>query len=79
MVCDPNQNVNPINIRILTGFFCCLFSHHYGSVVKNLPANEEDTVLIPGLGRSPGGGNGNSLQYSSLGNFTKRETWQATV
>ena len=49
MVCDPNQNVNPINIRILTGFFCCCFSHHYGSVVKNPPANEEDTGLIPGL------------------------------
>ena len=38
-----------------------------GSVVKNLSANAEDTGdmgLIPGLGRSPGGGNGNPLQYS---------------
>jgi len=32
-----------------------------GSVVKNLPANTGDMSLIPGLGRSPGGGNGNSL------------------
>ena len=38
-----------------------------GSVVKNLPANAGDTAdigLIPGMGRSPGGGNGNPLQYS---------------
>ena len=39
-----------------------------GSVVKNLPANAEDTGLIPGLGRSPGEGNDNPLQYSCLGN-----------
>ena len=32
-----------------------------GSVVKNPPANAEDVGLIPGLGRSPGEGNGNSL------------------
>ena len=35
-----------------------------GSAVKNLPANAEDESLIPGLGRSPGGGHGNSLQYT---------------
>ena len=38
-----------------------------GTVVKNLPASEadaEDLGSIPGLGRSPGGGNGNPLQYS---------------
>ena len=35
-----------------------------GSVVKNLPANVGDAASIPGLGRSPGGGNGNLLQYS---------------
>ena len=33
-----------------------------GSVVRNPPANEEDAGLIPGLGRSPGGGNGDPLQ-----------------
>ena len=40
-------------------------------ITKNLPANARDTrdkSLIPGLGRSPGGGNGNPLQYSCLGN-----------
>ena len=35
-----------------------------GTVVKNLPAIAGDAGLIPGLGRSPGEGNGNQLQYS---------------
>ena len=51
-------------------------------VVKNLPANAEDvrdTGLIPGLGRSPGGGHGNLLQYSCLENPTDRGAWRATV
>ena len=38
------------------------------SVVKNPPANAGDVDLIPGLGRSPGEGNGNPLSYSSMGN-----------
>ena len=42
-----------------------------GSAVKNPPANA-DVALIPGLGRSPGGENGNPLQYSSLENHTDR-------
>ena len=41
---------------------------HVGSVVKNLPANSGDAGLMPGLGRSPGEGNGNTLQCSCLGN-----------
>ena len=43
-----------------------------GSVVKNLPANSGDVGSIPGLGRSPGGGNGNTLQYSCLVNSMDR-------
>ena len=50
-----------------------------GSVVKNPPANAGDEDLIPGLGRSPGGGNGNPLQYSCLGNSMDRGPWWATV
>ena len=50
-----------------------------GSVVKNLPANAGDMGLIPGLGRSPGEGNGNPLQYSCLGNPMDREAWRAAV
>ena len=50
-----------------------------GSMVKYLPASAGDVGLIPGLGRSPGEGNGNPLQYSCLGNPMDREAWQATV
>ena len=38
-----------------------------------------DAGLIPGLGRSPGGGNGNLLQYSCQENPVDRGAWQATV
>ena len=50
----------------------------YASMVKNPPANTGDMVLIPGLGRSPGKGNGNPLQYSSQENSMDRGTWWAT-
>ena len=49
------------------------------SVVKNPPAKAEVVGLIPGSGRSPGEGNGNSLQYCCLGNPTDRRAWQATA
>ena len=51
-------------------------------VVKNPPANAgdaRDSGSIPALGRSPGGGHDNPLQYSSLGNPVEREAWQAIV
>ena len=48
------------------------------SVVKNPPANAGDLDSIPGLGRSPGKGNGNPLQYSSQENSMDRGTWWAT-
>ena len=51
-------------------------------VVKNPPANAADVrdlSLIPGLGKSPGGGLGNSLQYSCLENPMDWGAWQATV
>ena len=53
-----------------------------GPVVKNPPAPAGDTRAmssIPGLGRCPGGGNGNSLQYSCLENPMHRGAWWATV
>ena len=51
-------------------------------VVKNPPAITEDVRVegsIPGSGRSPGGGNGNPLQYSYLENPMDRGAWRATV
>ena len=57
------------------GFLC-------GAVVENLLADTGDTRdagSIAGLGRSPGGGNGNPLQYSCLGNPTDRGAWRSAV
>ena len=50
-----------------------------GSMVKNLPAISGDMGLTPGLGRSPGKGNSNPLQYSCLGNPMDRGVWRAIV
>ena len=49
------------------------------SVSKESACNAGDPGSIPGLGRSPGEGNGNPLQYSCLENPMDRGTWQATV
>ena len=51
-------------------------------VVKNLPSNVGDVRevgSVPGSGRSPGGGNGNPLQYSCLENSMDRGAWWAMV
>ena len=50
-----------------------------GSVVKNPLGNAGDMGSIFGSGRSPGEGNGNTLQYSCLGNPMDTGAWQATV
>ena len=72
------------NLMLCIGNFICLFcelnlllfGYNYklyeaslvAQMIKNLRANAGDAGLIPGLGRSPGGGHGNSLQYSCLEN-----------
>ena len=51
-------------------------------MVNNPPANAGDVgdlSSVPGLGRSPGGGNGNAFQYSCLENLMDRGVWRATV
>ena len=51
-------------------------------VLKNPPADARDatdTGSLPGLGRSPGGGHGNPLQYSFMDNLMDRRAWQTTV
>ena len=51
-------------------------------VIKNPSANAggaRDTGSMPESGRSPGGGNGNPLQYPCLGNLMDRRAWWATV
>ena len=57
----------------------CRFPRISDSMVKNPSANTEDAGSIPGSGRSPGEGNGNTFQYSSLGNPMDRGAWRATV
>ena len=59
-----------------------LWASKLALVVKKLPANAgdaRDADLIPGSGRSPGGGHGNPLQYSCLENPMDRGVWWATV
>ena len=48
-------------------------------MVKNPSANVGGAGLIPRSGRSPGGGHGNPLHYSCLGNSMDRGGWPATV
>ena len=64
-----------------TGVGChCLLCFSDGAVVKNLSAIAGDMSSTPGSGWSPGGGNGNPLQYSCLENpMHKRIIWWATV
>ena len=50
-----------------------------GSEGKESACSVGDLGLILGLGRSPGGGHGNLLQYSCLENFMERGAWRATV
>ena len=67
-------------------FFFLSFSGHTATPVANSgkettcnAGDAGDTGSIPGSGRSPGEGNGNTLQYSCLGNLMDREAWQAIV
>ena len=79
--------VKPINLIFTHIFLLISFSEVWevslpGGTMENPPANAEvirDTGSIPGLGRSPGEGNGNPLQYSCLGNSMDRGAWWATV
>ena len=57
-------------------------AHKVSLVVKNLSASAgdiRDGGLVPGLGRSSGGGHGNPLQYSCLENPHGIGAWQATI
>ena len=66
-------------LTILEYNFACPQGIPQWSAVKESTWNAGDAGLIPGLGRSPGEGDGNSLQYSCLGNPMNRGAWWATV
>ena len=67
----------PQNVNVVLGTF--LRDSLVAQMVKNPPANPEGLGLIPGLERSPGGGNGNSLQCSCLENPMDRGALWTTV
>ena len=64
--------------KALHSSMCCL-GFFSGSDGKEFTCNVGDRRSIPGLGRFPGGGNGNPLQYSCLENPLDRGPWWATV
>ena len=67
------------NIQYLQVSVLSLTYSHRWLRGKESAFNTGDVSLIPGLGRSPGAGNGNSLQYCCLGNPMERGAWWATV
>ena len=73
--------INSVLLRFyFHGYFpssCYLKSYQVVLLVMQLPMQE--TKVNPVWGRSPGGGNGNPLQYSCLGNPMDRGAWWATV
>ena len=71
-----------LNFSIIDEVFSSVIGFSGGSMVKNLPANAGatgDVGSIAGSGRSPGGGNGNPLQYSCLENPVDRGAQRITV
>ena len=76
----PKPRLKPIRHQLRTLRTCEPKKGFLGeSVVKNLLANSGDTGLIPGLGRSTGGGKGNPLQDSCWDYLMDRRAWQAAV
>ena len=67
------------NVPLIKEGLICIYSFPGGIMVKNQLASAKDAGSISGSGRSPGGGNGAPLQYSSWDNPMGREAWQVTV
>ena len=59
--------------------YACTWGFPGGLHGKEFACNDGDPGSLPGLGRCPGEGNGNPVQYSCLENPTDREIWRATV
>ena len=67
------------DLDIFQGHWPVIWGFPGGSLVKNPPAMQETRVRSLGQKDSPGGGNGNPLQYSCLENSMDRGAWWATV
>ena len=82
----PDPGIKPV-FPLFCELNLLLFGYNYklyeaslvAQMVKNLPANAGDAGLIPGLGRSPGEGNGNPLQCSCLESTMDRRALWAKV
>ena len=75
-------HISPRNLSVYVYVCVCVcvwMGFPHGSDSKQSSCNAGDSGLIPGLGRSPGEGNGYPLQYSCLENSIDRGAWQATV
>ena len=70
---------NHVTFSLRDKFKCYLYGFSGDAVVKNPPANAGEANLILGLGRFPGIGNGNPLQYSCLEYSRDRGTWRGSV
>ena len=76
---EASQLVCSILTHSFGGYRLSILGFPSGSVGKKSACNTGDAGLIPGLGRSPGGGNGNPPQYSCLENPMDRGAWQVIV
>ena len=65
--------------RIISKYYEQLWIFPGGSVLKSPPADAVDSGSVPGLGRSPRGGNGSPLQCFCLENPMDRGAWRAKV
>ena len=74
-----NIKVSLIKVLIFEGKCNLIWAFLMAQMVENPPVNAGHEGLIPGLGRSPGEGNGHPLQYSCLENSMDRRDWQDTV
>ena len=75
-----HQRQEPENLQTLGNVtHAMMLGFPGGSLVKNLPASAGGTGSIPEWGRSPGAGNGLTLQYPCLENSMDGGAWRATV
>ena len=68
-----------VRLSMFGGCFPLFGDFPGGSVVKDPSTSSGDVGSVPGLGRSPGEGNGNPLQYYCLGNLMDRGAWWAII
>ena len=75
--CQVNVWIASLSFRHIYVYICMGFPGSLDN--KESACNARDLSLIPGLGRSPGKGNGYPLKYSCMENSMGREAWWATV